>query len=350
MHKIKTVFLAVVLSLALASPSYALFGGDQECVDNSCNEYDYKDNSKTTIKDNNVLQGKGNTGIQGNKNHHNVVVGGDVNLGTNAGGEIVNKNKNENTNTNTNENTNENKNTNLNTNINSNKNTNTNTNTQGQEQGQSQGQDQSQGQGQAQFSKQANKQETNIKFEADKREHISGHAAPKTDAQLEDTRASAIRVRGGLLEEVAFLTIDQAKMAAKNASDMKVEPAVLFENDFSLDTIKIGEGETFGGFIYVFSDGSDSYLAAMDAEAAKVAMELGMTHIVRLGDADASKVLEGSSWNIGISGGASVISQGEDLAIAPSGGLGYGAAKSKSEYRPDAVYKVSYSKSLIRLK
>lgn len=42
------------------------------------------------IKNNNILLGKNNTGIQGNKNHHNTIVGGNLNKGTNAGGSITN--------------------------------------------------------------------------------------------------------------------------------------------------------------------------------------------------------------------------------------------------------------------
>jgi hypothetical protein len=315
MHKFKTVFLAVVLSLALAAPSYAFFGSTT--------------NNTTNNIDNSVV----------NKGGH----GGSV-------GDIDNKNTN--TNLNTNLNSTKVDNENINRNVNENKNTNktdvdvdassrnTNMNVLGQ------GQDQVQGQAQAQ----ANRQKTTITFQADKREHISGHAAPSTDVQLKDTVASSIRSRGSLLDRVDYLTMDMAKRASKNASDMDVEPAVMFENDFSLDTIKVGTGERFAGYIYVFSDGSDSYLAAMDAKAAEVAMELGMTHITRLGDVEITKVLQGSSWNIGISGGASIMTQGEDMAIAPNGGLGFGAANSKSEYRPDAVYEVSYSAGLIREK
>jgi hypothetical protein len=194
------------------------------------------------------------------------------------------------------------------------------------------------------------KQKTTITFEADKREHISGHAAPTADAKLKDTKASKVRARGSLLDRVEFLTMSMAKHASKNASDMDVEPSLLFENDFELDRIKIGEGTQFGGYIYVFADGPDCYLAAMDAEAAEVAMKAGMTHIIRLGEVEVNKVLSGSSWNIGFSGGASLMTSGEDIAIAPNGGLGYGKAKSSSQFRPDAVYTVSYSADLIRAK
>ena len=183
--------------------------------------------------------------------------------------------------------------------------------------------------------------------EADKREHIQGAGLMGGNAQVVDTKASNIRTKGDLLSRVDLLTMEMAKRASKNASDMEVEPALLWENDFQTKVINVGFAGEFAGYIYIFADGSDCYLAAMDAEAAEVAMKNGFTHIRRLGDVETSKVLDGSAWNIGISGGASIMSNNEDLAIAPQGGLGYGSAKSASQYRPDAVYEVSFSKELI---
>jgi hypothetical protein len=255
-------------------------------------------------KKNQTNAGVVGTGIIGNKNHHNVIGGSGGEYG--EGGDA-------------------------------------------QQQGQKQGQMQGQIQGQAQSAnnKQGQKQSVDIKFEADKREHIGGHAAPVADAKVANTKASKIRGKGSLLDRVRFLTMSMAKRASKDASDMDVETAVLFENDFELDKIRVGTGEVFGGYIYVFADGTDCYLAAMDAEASEVAMKLGMTHIIRLGEVELTKVLDGSSWNIGFSGGASLMTSGEDVAIAPNGGLGFGKARTSSEFRPDAVYEVSYSADLI---
>jgi len=294
-------------------------------------------------------------------NGNGVNIGGDNYSGTNAGGDISNKNTNtligggnatsvfgdansgninDNNNTNTNENDNYNKNTNMNTNLNSNK--------AEQDQDQKQAQGQAQGQSQSANNKQGQAQSTNIKIEADEREFLGTTAAPVVDARVKDTKASKIRGTGSLLDRVEFLTMSMAVRASKNASDMDVEAAVLFENDFELDRIRVGQGEVFGGYIYVFSDGTDSYLAAMDAEASEAAMKLGMTHIVRLGEVGLTKVLDGSSWNIGFSGGASLMASGDEIGIAPNGGLGFGKARTSSEFRPDAVYEVSYSADLIR--
>jgi len=58
----------------------------------ACNEGGGGDhtNVKVTVKDNNALLGCGNVGIQGNKNHHNTVIGGDVNVGPTVNGGIKN--------------------------------------------------------------------------------------------------------------------------------------------------------------------------------------------------------------------------------------------------------------------
>jgi len=189
---------------------------------------------------------------------------------------------------------------------------------------------------------------TNV--EADKREHIQGAGLTTSNANVVDAKASNVRAKGDLLSKVKTLTYAMAKKASKNASDMEVEPALLWENDFRTELITVGIAGEFAGYIYIFSDGDDSYLAAMDAEAAEEAMEAGMTHIKRLGPVETSKHLSGTAWNIGLSGGASIMSDGENLALAPQGGLSYGKADSTNLYRPDAVYEISFDKSRINAK
>lgn len=65
MKKIFGIFVALTMVMALAGPA-ATCG---ECGGGG---------DKTTIKDNNVLLGCGNTGINGNKNHHNIINSGDI--------------------------------------------------------------------------------------------------------------------------------------------------------------------------------------------------------------------------------------------------------------------------------
>jgi hypothetical protein len=55
---------------------------------------------------------------------------------------------------------------------------------------------------------------------------------------------------------------------------------------------------------------------------------------------DEGAFLEGSSWSFGFGGGASVSSSDGTSAIAPSGGTGFGKAKSNNEMRPALMAKV----------
>jgi hypothetical protein len=344
MKKLFVFITALFFVLALAGTAPAFLGGSDECTDGSCNE-------TTTIK--------GNTGINGDKNHHNIIVGGDANTGTNAGGgDITAKGgnakagaiavgigkggdggdakatvKNSGNSTNTNKNvagaavvgSGNSKNTNI----------------VGQGQGQKQGQS----------TKVVIEDNSVVVHEADKREHIQGPGLTKSDAKVVDAKASNIRAKGDLFSKMAGkqMTLAMAKKASAKASDMDVEPALLWENDFRTDEIGIGntDGE-FMGYIYIFSDGDDSYLAAMDAQASEDAMLAGATGIARLDAVETSKHLNGTAWNIGISGGASIMSNGEDLAIAPQGGLSYGKAKSSNQYRPDAVYEIYFDAGKIK--
>jgi len=58
-------------------------------------------------------------------------------------------------------------------------------------------------------------------------------------------------------------------------------------------------------------------------------------------------VADGKSWNIGIGGGASMFVKGDDIGIAPSGGIGVGGAKASNESVPQMSFKVYCDSSLI---
>lgn len=318
MKYFKMLFVMLVLTIFIAAPVTALAKGcppGQEKKDWKCVDIEKPDGSNTNT----------NTNSNSNKNtnsNFNTAFGG-------AGGDATVKNSGNSSST-------------IKDSGNS---TNLNLNT-------AKGGNAKQEQGQVQGQKSVNVNNINIEgdttnVEADKREHIQGPGLINSDAKIVDAKASNIRSKGDLFSRISSITYAMAKKASKNASDMDVEPALLWENDFRTDVITIGVEGDFAGFIYIFSDGNDSYLAAMDAEAAEEAMEAGFTHIQRLGAVETSKHLNGTAWNIGISGGASIMSNGEDFAIAPQGGLGYGKAKSSNQYRPDAVYEVYFDKSKI---
>lgn len=311
------MFIVVLLSIALV-----FFGGNAFAFG------DYEDNDTVGV------------GIQGDKNHHNVIVGGDVNLGTNAGGKIVNKNKNTNTNTNENTNVNFNLNKNENKNVNVNKNKNVNVNKNSQKQGQIQGQKQS--------------LENNITIEGDDYEaakmHIEGPALLKSDAKFAHGKKFTARTKGSVWEKVDFLTLKQAKRLGKGSTDAEVEEAIILEKEFRTKTLNKGipaDGE-FMGTLTIYPDGTDVTAGGMEGRAAVAAMTLGATHMhrVHFGGGDRA---DGDAWNIGIGGGASIAQNGDQMMIAPNGGLGFGSADATNEQLPEMVFEIYCDESTLEL-
>jgi len=181
----------------------------------------------------------------------------------------------------------------------------------------------------------------------DKRDHITGPAILKSDAKLSNGRVDRIKLFGlELLNEITQLTQAQADKLASQASDIKVEKALIFENAFELDKVKFGKAGEFMGYLYVLPDGTDCNAAAMIGKVSRAAMKAGATHIelVRVSSADHAT---GSAWNVGIGGGASIMSNSETVAIAPNGGLGYGKAKASNEARPSLAFGAYFDKTLL---
>jgi len=181
----------------------------------------------------------------------------------------------------------------------------------------------------------------------DKRDHITGPAILKSDAKLSNGRVDRIKLFGlELLDKITQLTQAQADKLASQASDIKVEKALIFENAFELDKIKFGKAGEFMGYLYVLSDGTDCNAAAMIGKVSRAAMKAGATHIelVRVSSADHAT---GSAWNVGIGGGASIMSNSETVAIAPNGGLGFGKAKASNEARPSLAFGAYFDKNLL---
>lgn len=256
-----------------------------------------------------------------------------------------NSNCNHNSNRNDNKNSNSNKNTNLNTNLN------TNINGQDQNQGQAQGQLQGQGQGQIQGQTAHNEGvDQSVTFEAEPN-HISPAATMGADAKLVPTQPFSHKAQGSFFGVIDSITLKQAKKASSGATDVTIETVVLFEMDYRTESIFLLEDEKdatgqFMGYLYVGQDGDDVTKAGAEAKAAARAMDLGSTDIVRMYD-DSGFIVDGSAWNIGLGGGASIMSAGGNIAIAPNGGLGYGSAHSESEMRPAMVFKLFSDQSRI---
>jgi len=291
-------------------------------------------------------------------------IGVGVGIGGQGGNAVIEKGavKVKNTNLNLNCNKNVNKNTNVNVNRNSNN------QSQGQMQGQMQGQaitdsgNSNQGQSQAVIasgnSKQKQQQTAHNEgviqkvtftqnYEADKRDHIQGPAILKSDPKFSKGKVIKAKAFGiELLERITLLTKAQAKKLGSKASDIDIEPALLFENDFSTDKMRLGSAAEFMGYLYALPSGSDCNAAAMIGQTAKMGMEVGATHM-QLVYSDDGDVAIGSSWNIGIGGGASIMSTSETVAIAPNGGFGFGKAKASNESRPAMVFALYFDKTLL---
>lgn len=229
---------------------------------------------------------------------------------------------------------------------------------QGQMQGQGQAQKQQQGQLQGQKQSQDNVSnnegvslEVNQNFE-DKRDHITGPNVLQSDAKLSTGRAFKSKVYGAkMLTNIKELTVKQAKKLSSKASDITCEEALYMENEFSTNKVKClyGKDKLSGesmGYLYMGSDGPDVNSAAMIGEAAEQAMKAGATHM-KLVDFTVGELSEGSAWNIGLGGGASIMKgAGDSLAVAPNGGLGFGKAKAFNELRPEMVFELSFDKEL----
>lgn len=237
---------------------------------------------------------------------------------------------------------------NLNNNSNRNENTNLNAQKQGQAQGQAQGQLQGQAQGQTQSANnEGNTLQVTQNYERDKRELINPAPAPMVDPKLTNGKAGAIKTKGSLWDNMSSIKKEQASKVLKGAGldtlmgpDVKSDVRAVSEKDFQTDSIALCTKKPAGEYlatIYVYSTGADSQ--ALEAVAILAAMKLGGTHIV-FEDRDHSVVASGKAWGFGLGGGASMFAKGDDIAVAPGGGLGLSGAEAKNESLPQLRFTV----------
>lgn len=168
-----------------------------------------------------------------------------------------------------------------------------------------------------------------------KRDHIRGPELIQSRAYFTRSKAFKNKVAGlnHFLDVTNSLSISKARRACSKADDIEIEPVIFFENNFSTNEIQTGASGELMAYLYINQDGPDINVVAAFCQGAVNAMRLGATHVqvVYQGQGEVSG---GSSWNIGIGGGASVMRSGDDIAIAPNGGLGYGRARAFNEARP----------------
>ena len=179
-------------------------------------------------------------------------------------------------------------------------------------------------------------------------QHVNPARAMEVDAKLTDHGDKlSIKTKGSVWAHKQSFTYAQASRLGSGASDAKIETG-LFTTYGKTATIGVvatpGDAE-FMGYIYILPDGPDCTLAQMEGKIMKASMDAGGTHIIP--DVDQGVYLEGSSWNVGFGGGASILSGDGQTAIAPNGGTGFGKAKSNNEVRPAivvAVYRFEWPK------
>ncbi len=179
---------------------------------------------------------------------------------------------------------------------------------------------------------------SNTYIDEDKREHIQGPALLQPDAKLKDGKALAIKTFGldYFFKHAKYLSYTEAQRLAENADDVEVKVDLFKEfNQTGGVQLALSEpaGGQFMGFIYLTPTGDDCTMASLIGKAAAEASLKGGQVIVPVAK-DTAAVSNGSAWNVGIGGGASILRDGDKVAIAPNGGTGYGKAKAWNEKRP----------------
>lgn len=189
--------------------------------------------------------------------------------------------------------------------------------------------------------------DVDVKFE-NPVQHITPAPAMKVDAALTDHGDKlSIKAKGSVWAHKQFFSYAQAQRLGNGASDAKIESGLFttYKKTVIVSVVKDPGSAEFMGYLYILPDGPDCTLAQMEGKAMKAAMDAGGTHIIP--DTDQGAYLEGSSWSIGFGGGASILSNGGQMAIAPNAGTGFGKAKSNNEMRPAivvAVYRFEWPK------
>ena len=221
-------------------------------------------------------------------------------------------------------------------------------------------QDQKQGQvqGQNQSTKNSNnsKQNTKVTFTdnsvyEDKRDLINPTVSPKADAKLSEGKAYTGKTKGSIWSDLMDMSVPlaAAKGLSKAGGDVEITLALMGENDFQTSHVIVSENPSgvLMGIVYASPDGDDCFAAGMEGKALIAAMKAGATGIKRISMTDGQET-SGSAWNVGLGGGASMFAKGDDIAIAPNGGLGYGSASASNEKRPEMAFKIYFDESLVK--
>jgi len=179
--------------------------------------------------------------------------------------------------------------------------------------------------------------------------HINPVAGPDTDTQTVKSKAHGILTKGSLMDRIDGFPLAALKLASKDAGDVEIMTAVVFEPKESVNFVRVGDSGEFAGYFYGTCDDDECSAAGMEAKAMLKAAEMGFTHIKKI-DQDDMEKLFASEWSLKLGGGASVAANGGNTMIAPGGGVGGGAAESNTILLPAMAFEVYYDVLYINLK
>jgi len=186
-------------------------------------------------------------------------------------------------------------------------------------------------------------QDTKVVIEGDTYEaayqHISGPALVQSDAKFAKGKTFKFRTLGSFWVQGMGLSGPAAYNLGIDADDAKIDRALAYKYPATKYLIKgIPSDGVYMGNLYVYSDGSKISVSGLEGKGAAMAMKYGATHAVII--YDSGDAADGSAWNIGFGGGASIVadSAGKIMA-APNGGMGIGAAHAINSELPALVVK-----------
>ena len=186
-------------------------------------------------------------------------------------------------------------------------------------------------------------QDTKVVIEGDKYEaayqHIQGPALVQSDAKFAKGKTFKFRTLGSFWVQGMGLSGPAAYNLGVDADDAKIDRGIAYKYPATKYLVKgIPSEGVYMGNLYVYPDGSKASVAGMEGKGAAMAMKYGATHAVII--YDSGDAADGSAWNIGFGGGASIVadSAGKVLA-APNGGMGFGKAHAINSELPALVIK-----------
>lgn len=184
----------------------------------------------------------------------------------------------------------------------------------------------------------------------DKREHkVHSDGADARATHANGLKADAIKTKVTVLDELSFITYKAAKKLARDADDIEISRGLFksFPRTAGLNLWKrMGAGE-FMGSLTITSTGADVNADAALGRIWVAAMKEGATHMYVFGK-DGKPIATARDFALKLGGGASIMSNDEDLSGSSGGGLGVSTVTSWRELVPSFIIKLYHDKSVLR--